>query len=242
MNYGQDKSRYFGIFGAKHHAIFDRLMLKRAISPQSLYSVDHRGRRGMIKTIPFAPNWCNKGEMRSSTIMTDNETGPQAVSATMSLQKFMTTELIVSAVINGAFGVLFGWLIVRGVDAVPFSGAGGIVIDVLATAFIIGLLLTLIVTPILRGRIRKGGMPKLAEASLPAPLGLFPQNTFLRGAVMGLGGMVVVAPLILGLFWATGTAQLSPGNFIWIKGVYGALFGVIFTPLALLPMLAGKIK
>jgi hypothetical protein len=174
--------------------------------------------------------------------MTENETSPEAVSATMSLQKFMTTEIIVSGLINGAFGILFGWLIVRGGHSVPFSGAGGIVIDVLATAFIIGLLLTLIVTPILRGRIRKGGMPNIAAASLPATLGLLSQNTFLRGAVMGLGGMVVVAPIILGLFWATGTAQLSPGNFIWIKGVYGALFGVIFTPLALLPMLAGKIK
>ncbi len=174
--------------------------------------------------------------------MTDKQASPEAVSASLSLQKFMTTEIIVSALINGAFGVLFGWLIVRGVDHVPFSGAGGIVIDVLATAFLIGLLLTLIVTPLLRGRIRKGGMPNIAAASLPAPLGLLPQNTFLRGGVMGLGGMVIVAPVILGLFWATGTAQLSPENFIWIKGVYGALFGVIFTPLALLPMLAGNIK
>jgi hypothetical protein len=174
--------------------------------------------------------------------MADKQAGPEAVPASMSLQKFMTTEIIVAALINGAFGILFGWLIVRGVDAVPFSGAGGIVIDVLATAFIIGLLLTLIVTPILRGRIRKGGMPNITAASLPAPLGLLPQNTFLRGAVMGLGGMVAVAPIILGLFWAAGTAQLSPGNFIWIKGVYGAVFGVIFTPLVLLPMLAGKIK
>ncbi|NOX82538.1 MAG: hypothetical protein GXP06_06055 [Alphaproteobacteria bacterium] len=174
--------------------------------------------------------------------MTDDAAGPEAVSATMSLQKFMTTEIIVAALINGAFGVLFGWLIVRGGHSVPFSGAGGIVIDVLATAFLIGLLLTLIVTPILRGRIRKGGMPNIAAASLPAPLGLLPQNTFLRGAVMGLGGMALIAPLILGLFWATGTAQLSPGNFIWAKGVYGAVFGIVFTPLALLPMLAGKIK
>jgi len=174
--------------------------------------------------------------------MAENETSPKVVAASMSLQKFMTTEIIVAALINGAFGVLFGWLIVRGGHSVPFSGAGGIVIDVLATAFLIGLLLTLIVTPILRGRIRKGGMPNIAAASLPATLGLLPQNTFLRGAVMGLGGMAIVAPLILGLFWATGTVQLSPGNFIWIKGVYGALFGVIFTPLVLLPMLAGKIK
>jgi len=174
--------------------------------------------------------------------MTNKENGLEAASAPLSLQKFMTTEIIASALINGVFGALIGWLIVRKVDHVPFSGEGGIVVDVLATAFVIGLLLTLIVTPILRGRISKGGMPKITEASLPALLGLLPQNVLLRGVVMGLGGMVVIVPLILGLFWATGTAQLSPGTFIWIKGVYGAVFGVVFTPIAMLPMLAGKIK
>ncbi len=174
--------------------------------------------------------------------MTDKETGAKAVPPMMSLQKFLTIEIIASAVINGALGALFGWLIARGVDSVPFSGQGGIVLDVLVSAFAIGLLLTLIVTPILRGRIRKGGLPEIAEDKLPALTRLLPQNTALRGIAMGLGGMFVVAPLILGIFWAAGTTQLSPGDFIWIKGVYGALFGAVFTPFALLPMLAGKIN
>jgi len=174
--------------------------------------------------------------------MTGETVGPKENPATVSLQKFLTIEITVAALINGAFGALFGWLSTRGVDHVPFLGAPGIFIDVLATAFLTGLLLTLIVTPLLRGRIRKGGLPNMAAASLPVFFDLLPQNVFLRAGVMGLGGIVVVAPLIFSLFWITGTVQLSPGNFIWIKGVYGAVLGVVFTTLVLLPMLAGKIK
>jgi len=174
--------------------------------------------------------------------MDNKNTDANIVPDVMSLQKFLTTEIIVSAVINGALGALFGWLIVRGVDHVPFSGAGGIVLDVFVTAFAIGALLTLIVTPIIRSRIGKGGLPEFNESKLPGLMALLPQNIALRCIVMGLGGMMIIAPLILAVFWAAGTVQLSPGNFIWTKGVYGALFGAVFTPFVLLPMLAGKIK
>ncbi len=158
----------------------------------------------------------------------------------MSLRKFLTTEIIASAFINGLLGALFGWLITRGSTTVPFSGPGGIAIDVLVTAFLIGVLLTLIVTPIMRARIQKGGMPEVTK--LPKLMALLPQNAILRSVIMGLGGGIVIAPIVLALFWLTGTTQLSPGQFIWIKGLYSALFGAVFTPFALLPMLAGKIK
>jgi hypothetical protein len=121
-------------------------------------------------------------------------------------------------------------------------GARGIVVDVLAPVFLTGLLLTLIVTPLLRGRIRKGGVPNIAPDSLPSLFDMLPQHVLLRGGMMGLGGLLILASLLIGLFWVTGTTHLSPVNFIWIKGVYGAVIGTVFTTLVLLPMLAGKIK
>lgn len=170
--------------------------------------------------------------------MTDTATAPKI----LPFKKFMIIEMIASAIINGGFGMLFGWLVVRNMKIVPFAGEGGIVIDVLVTGFVIGVLLTLIVTPLLRGRIGKGVVPDYPKETLSFPLRILPQNVILRALIMGAIGVVIFGPLILMVFWVLKITQLSPGLFIWIKGFYGGVIGVVFTPLAMLPMMAGKIK
>lgn len=158
------------------------------------------------------------------------------------LKKFMTIEIIAAAIINAAFGMLFGWLVGRTMDSVPFTGQGGIVTDVLVTGFATGLLLTLIVTALLRGRIAKGIVPDVPESKLFFPMGLLPKNSLLRAFAMAIFGVGVLAPLTLLVFWGLKVTHLSPTSFMWIKGLYGAIFGVVFTPLAMMPMMAGKFK
>ncbi|PHR94234.1 MAG: hypothetical protein COA69_01150 [Robiginitomaculum sp.] len=170
--------------------------------------------------------------------MTDTATAPKI----LPLKKFMIIEMIASAIINGGFGMLFGWLVARNMENVPFTGPGGIIIDVLVTGFVIGVLLTLIATPLLRGRIGKGVVPDYPKETLPFPLRILPQNVILRALMMGVIGIVVIGPLILMVFWVLKITQLSLALFIWVKGFYGGVFGVVFTPLAMLPMMAGKIK
>lgn len=167
-------------------------------------------------------------------------------SQSMPLRKFLTIEIIVSAVINGGFGLLFGWLLGKSVQSIPFSGAGGIIPDVLATTFLTGFLTTLIVTPILRGRIKKwnavGGKPDVPIYNGTGYMKLLPQNLWARAFIIGLMCVVVLTPIILSVLHISNATPLTPNGFIWIKGLYGAFIGSILTPFVFLPMLAGRIK
>ena len=164
----------------------------------------------------------------------------------MSLRKFLTLEIIVSAIINGGFGMLFGWLLGKGVQSISFSGAGGLVPDVLATTFITGFLTTCIVTPIMRGRIKKwsvdGGQPDVPQYSGSGYMKYLPQNLWARALIVGLMCMAILSPIVLGALHLSNIAPLTPHNFIWLKGLYGACIGSVLTPFIFLPMLAGKIK
>ena len=164
----------------------------------------------------------------------------------MSLRKFLTIEIIVSAIINGGFGMLFGWLLGKNLQSIPFSGAGGIVPDVLATTFLTGFLTTLIVTPILRGRIKKwsavGGKPVVAQYSGTGYMKLLPQNLWARALIIGLVCVAILAPIVLGVLHISNAAPLTPVGFMWIKALYGAFIGSLLTPFVFLPMLAGRVK
>ncbi len=164
----------------------------------------------------------------------------------VSLRKILATEIVVSAVINGAFGLLFGWLLGKGMQSIPFSGTGGIVPDVLATTFLTGFVTTLIVTPILRGRIKKwekeGGKPNVSQYSGTGYMKRLPQNLWARALIIGLACMVVLSTLILSVLFMSKAAPLTPHDFIWVKALYGAVIGCLLTPFVFLPMLAGKIK
>ena len=164
----------------------------------------------------------------------------------MSLRKFLTIEIIVSAIINGGFGVLFGWLLGRSAQSIPFFGAGGLVPDVLATTFITGLLTTCIVTPIMRGRIKKwdvdGGQPHVSQYNGSGYMKYLPQNLWARALIVGLMCVAILSPIVLGALHLSNIAPLTPHNFMWLKGLYGAFIGSVLTPFIFLPMLAGKIK
>ena len=177
-----------------------------------------------------------------------SNTNPQSPieNHSMSLRKFLTIEIIVSAIINGGFGMLFGWLLGKNAQSIPFSGAGGILPDVLATTFLTGFLTTLIVTPILRGRITKwnkvGGRPIVPQYSGNGYMKRLPQNLWARAFVMGLICVAILAPIVLGVLHISHAAPLTPHSFIWVKALYGAFIGSVLTPFIFLPMLAGKIK
>lgn len=158
------------------------------------------------------------------------------------LKKFMMIELIAAAIINGGIGAFIGWLVTKKMDVVPFAGEGGIIIDVMATAFLTGLLLTLIVTPLMRGRIAKGVVPKIEEGQLSGLMKMLPQNVMIRAFIMAIAGLVILTPLILLVFKLLGVTELPQGTFVLAKGIYGGVIGAIFTPFAMKPMMAGRIK
>ncbi|PHR56980.1 MAG: hypothetical protein COA43_12745 [Robiginitomaculum sp.] len=155
-------------------------------------------------------------------------------------KKFMTAELVVTTIINFAFGAGFGWLAGKSLHAVPMHGVGGIVMDVIITCFAIGLLLTLISTAIVRKRIAKGEVDNIPESSLFFPMKSLPKKTLPRAMLLAVLGVVVLAPIIIGGFLALGISEISSPNFIWVKGAYGALIAILCTPYALMPMMAER--
>lgn len=71
----------------------------------------------------------------------------------------LITQTIISIVFNTIISGVFARAIFHGVEQIPPWGAQGIVVDLVPTVFMITLMLTVILTLITRGRLRKGKLP-----------------------------------------------------------------------------------
>jgi hypothetical protein len=137
-----------------------------------------------------------------------------------------------AAAFNFVLNAVIAWLMFRGEEEVPLWGQQSIAGDTIGTSLLLPLLTCLIVTRIARGHMRAGRVAPLGwtRASHPA-LGWLPRGTLARGLVLGLVGLVVLAPLtILGLI-AVEVAGLTVRQFVAFKGAFAAFEAAIVTPL-----------
>ncbi len=156
------------------------------------------------------------------------------------LQHNATTNGLANMVANG--GICY-WLI-QDKGPVTWWGHSNFGGDLLATAFILPFIVTLIVIPIQRMKRRKGkvGYPDVAQ--LPTWLQRFlrmPQGLLARAALFGLLGMLVVALPTLAVLFATGISVFTPLQYAVFKGVWaGLLAALIVGPMVVLGLLDQK--
>jgi len=136
-----------------------------------------------------------------------------------------------SAIFNLLLNAGIAWLMFRQHDSVPFWGRESIAGDTLGTCFFLPLFTALIVTPLVRRRIRAGTIEPLhwTRAS-HAWLGWLPAGTFKRGAVLGLACLAVVGPLTLLLLARASVDALALVPFITFKALFAALLALVVTP------------
>ena len=140
-------------------------------------------------------------------------------------------ELIAPAIANFLLNGALAWYFFRKLPSVPLRGSPGIALDTLVTAFVLPVLTALIAAWLVRWRVvvRRKLSPIPTELLRPSS---WSRRPFLvRGTLLGVAALVLVAaPLVL-LLAFVGIEQLSLARFIWFKASFAAGVGILVTPL-----------
>lgn len=136
-----------------------------------------------------------------------------------------------SAVFNFLLNAGIAWLLFHSAEVVPLWGQSSIAGDTLATAFILPLLTSLIVSRMVAGQVAAGHIPPLAGPPGSRFLALLAGRGALGcGLLLGAAGMLAAAtPVILWFQWA-GPRALDLGAFLWFKASFAAALAAVVTP------------
>ena len=148
-------------------------------------------------------------------------------------------QVIVPAVINLVLNGAIGFAMFRGASEIPLLGRQSIVGDTLGTCFFLPAITCLIVTPIVRGHVKKGTAEPMRGA-LPGWLAAFRRALVPRALALGLAVVVLVGGLVLALFGVLGVESLPFATFLTFKAVFAGLLGGLVTPLIALLALADR--
>jgi hypothetical protein len=139
-------------------------------------------------------------------------------------------ELVGPAIVNFWLNAGIAWFFFHKVSSVPLWGAQSIAIDTLVTAFLLPIFTALVAAVLVRRQVVRGKLPRIAPGAIRSTA-WSRRSSFVRGALLGVAAMLVVAtPVVLG-FAVVGPARLSTTSFIWFKASFAAGVGVLVTPL-----------
>jgi hypothetical protein len=137
-----------------------------------------------------------------------------------------TTNGLANALANG----LICWWLIKDKGLVTWWGASNFGGDLLATGFVLPFIVTLIVIPVQRGKVRKGKVTAVAQDALPRALKRFttmPSSLFLQSIIFGVIGCTAIAtPTLLALF-ALGVNSFEPAHYAIFKGLWAGLLAFI---------------
>lgn len=136
-----------------------------------------------------------------------------------------------SALFNFALNGAIAWLLFRSLERVPMWGQQGIAGDTIATCFFLPFFTALIVTPLVRRRVRGGGLAALAwTRETHRPLGWLPSGTAKRGLVLGAACALLLGPLSVWALGRFGVAELAFWPFVGFKASFAAALALLVTP------------
>ena len=150
-------------------------------------------------------------------------------------RRFLVRDaFIVAAVVNALLNALFAWLITLGEDevpltAVPLVGGPSVVVDSVATCFVLPFLTTLAITTIVWKEMRAGHLTRL-----PHPPGSFaarlPATRLRRATRIGLLCLLAFGPIAAAVLLVLDYGDISIGEFVIYKAIFGVVLGSIVTP------------
>ncbi len=144
-------------------------------------------------------------------------------------------EFLVGGISNMVFNGLIAWLLLRGGSALTFGGEHSFVGDLLATAFLLPLIVGLIVIPLQKSKLGKGALQPMDLSSNPMLAGFvqrMPDATWARACVFGAIGALVFAPLTLAGLALFGIESMEPTRYAIFKGIWaGGLAGILVVPM-----------
>lgn len=166
------------------------------------------------------------------------------MSASVTLKSQIQHEMVVAGGSNMVFNGIIAWLLLRSGSNLTLTGEHSYAMDVLATAFILPFIVTLIVIPLNQRKLAKGETQAISLDGnhwLQGFMAHFPDKLWLRALGIGTLSMLIFTPLTLLPLWALGLHEFTPLGYSIFKGVWAGLVAVALVyPLLLLALREGQ--
>jgi hypothetical protein len=146
-------------------------------------------------------------------------------------------ETIGTAIANGVLAAFFVWLLVPNTGK-ALTGAEGLDIDIVVTTFLTILLMSLVMTPLIRRQIRMG---LVAEAQLDwsqdGLLRRLSPKTGARSWILAFIGTAILSPPLIAIIYGLGIDPWPFQLVLAAKIGYGIILGILFGPIIALAAL-----
>lgn len=139
-------------------------------------------------------------------------------------------ERIISGLVNATINGGLAWYLFKAKPVLLLRGSEGFGTDLMATAFIMLLIVALIVVPIFRRKARLGNISATWDNGrwLHRQLQRFPHSPLGIAIIFGLVGMVVFVPPTLLVLSVSNITELTPAQYAIFKGCWaGSLAAVM---------------
>lgn len=145
-------------------------------------------------------------------------------------RRFLIVEqCFVPTVINFVVNGLISWLSNRSATEIPLWDTPGIGIDLFLTGLLLPLLICLLVSPQIAGKVKSGKLPPLQPHQLPE-WPFFKRPLFLRALFLGSVGVLLGAVPVL---WVLTIGQAQPLPvlaFVVFKATWAAMLAAVVSP------------
>ena len=149
-------------------------------------------------------------------------------------------EALVGGVSNTFFNGIIAWLLLRSGPALQWGGEHSFVVDIIATALLLPLIVALIVIPLQRSKVKKGKLHTMSlqsDSVIQRFANQFPYSSGKCAPLFGLVGMLVIAPLTLLGFYLFGISAVTPLHYAIFKGLWaGGMAAVMVLPMVLVAL------
>jgi hypothetical protein len=150
-------------------------------------------------------------------------------------RRFLVRDaILIAATVNAALSALIAWLITLSEEeipqaAVPLVEGPSVIVDTVATCFVLPFLTTLLITTVIWKELRDGHLTRLplARGSWAERL---PDTRLRRASVVGLLCLLIFGPISLALLLLFDYGDISPGEFVLFKAIFGIVLGALVTP------------
>jgi hypothetical protein len=153
--------------------------------------------------------------------------------------------IVITALINAALNALIAWGTAAREDeiplwAAPLVGGPSTITDTVGTFFILPLVTTLLITTVVWHELAAGRLQPLVLASgSGAFFRRLPRRRFRRGIYFGALTTLILAPAAVIVLVAIDFGDVSVGDFVLYKAIFGVLLGLIVTPFIGIAALTG---
>ncbi len=152
-----------------------------------------------------------------------------------SAAEVIRAETAINTAVTAVIAGLITWLIHHGRESIPLFGlpAGGL-FGILPGTFNFTLFVTVVLTLVIRARVRRGACASLSRDLKSTRL--LPPNLLLRGLLLAFVMTVILVPAGYGIAWmTTGTGDVSPAwrlpGLTVFYVVYFVMLSLVVTPL-----------